>query len=266
VSAMTGCLGVYTCQLLAFCLPWQTLAAIFAGCNLPFLCMCIAMPESPSYLVSKGKVEQAHSVLRRLRGPRWNVTQEVAEISRSLQTENPNERKVSLGDWLEPSCIRPLLIAFILMFFFQMSGINLMLMFAITIFGQVGQLDAFLSQILVGSALFASNTLTLVVAGKLPRRVMLLTCSLGLSVTLAIMGLCYQLDDWEKSCIKELQDLNSCNTSNATLCSEESLRTSCSYGLGLLPIITAMVYIFMFNIGPPKAPQQPLPCAGQPAP
>ena len=34
---------------------------------------------------------------------------------------------------------------------------------------QVGQLDAFLSQILVGSALFASNTLTLVVAGKLPR-------------------------------------------------------------------------------------------------
>ena len=37
------------------------------------------------------------------------------------------------------------------------------------IFSQVGQLDAFLSQILVGSALFASNTLTLVVAGKLPR-------------------------------------------------------------------------------------------------
>ena len=23
-----------------------------------------------------------------------------------------------------------------------------------------------------------------------------------------------KLDDWEKSCIKELQDLNSCNTSN----------------------------------------------------
>ena len=34
----------------------QTLAAIFASCNLPFLCMCLAMPESPSYLVSKGKV------------------------------------------------------------------------------------------------------------------------------------------------------------------------------------------------------------------
>jgi len=252
VPAMTGCLGVYTCQLLAFCLPWQTLAAIFASCNLPFLCMCLAMPESPSYLVSKGKVEQAHTVLRRLRGPHWNVTKEVAEITRSLQTNNPTTKKVSFRDWLHPTCIRPLIIAFTLMFFFQMSGINLMLMFAITIFGQVGQLDAFLSQILVGSALFASNTLTLIIAGKLPRRVMLLTCSLGLSITLAIMGLCYQIDDWEKSCKKEIQDLNNCGREgdlNATDCSEDDLPESCSYGLGLLPIITAMVYIFMFNIG-----------------
>jgi len=253
VPAMTGCLGVYTCQLLAFCLPWQTLAAIFAGCNVPFLCMCLLMPESPSYLVSKGKVEQAHSVLRRLRGPSWNVTQEVAEITRSLQTScNPNAKKVSFRDWLDPTCVRPLLIAFALMFFFQMSGINLMLMFAITIFGQVGQLDAFLSQILVGSALFASNTLTLLIAGKLPRRVMLLTCSLGLSVTLAVMGLCYQIDDWEKSCKNEIQDLSDCQRRsdlNVTDCSEENLTESCSYGLGLLPIITAMVYIFMFNIG-----------------
>jgi len=252
VPAMTGCLGVYSCQLLAFCLPWQTLATIFAACNLPFLCMCLAMPESPSYLVSKGKVEQAHTVLRRLRGPHWNVTREVAEITRSLQTNNPNAKKVSLRDWLHPTCIRPLIIAFTLMFFFQMSGINLMLMFAITIFGQVGQLDAFLSQILVGSALFASNTLTLIIAGKLPRRVMLLTCSLGLSITLAIMGLCYQIDDWEKSCKKEIQDLNNCERKgdlNATDCSEDDLTENCSYGLGLLPIITAMVYIFMFNIG-----------------
>jgi len=253
VPAMTGCLGVYTCQLLAFCLPWQTLAAIFAGCNLPFLFMCLAMPESPSYLVSKGKVEQAHSVLRRLRGPRWNVSQEVEEIKRSLQSTNtPSTKKVTLRDWLHPTCIRPLIIAFTLMFFFQMSGINLMLMFAITIFGQVGQLDAFLSQILVGSALFASNTLTLIIAGKLPRRVMLLTCSLGLSITLAIMGLCYQIDDWEKSCRLEVHSSTDCNGSdglNVTDCSEDDLAESCSYGLGLLPIITAMVYIFMFNIG-----------------
>ena len=30
VPAMTGCLGVYTCQLLAFCLPWQVGLAMMA--------------------------------------------------------------------------------------------------------------------------------------------------------------------------------------------------------------------------------------------
>jgi hypothetical protein len=57
-----------------------------------------------------------------------------------------------------------------------MSGINLMLTFAITIFSQVGNLNVFLSQICVGSSLFVSNLLTLGLAGLLPRRIMLLSC------------------------------------------------------------------------------------------
>ena len=35
-----------------------------------------------------------------------------------------HDHQVSLGDWLEPSCIRPLLIAFTLMFFFQVRAIS----------------------------------------------------------------------------------------------------------------------------------------------
>jgi len=242
IPAMMGCLGVFSCQLLAYPLSWRQLATIYGLCNVPLLIMCVAMPESPVYLISKGKEESAYSVLRRLRGPRWNVTKEVAEIRRSIQSADTGEKKVSWKDWLQPSTIKPLMVAFTLMFFFQMSGINLMLQFAITIFGQVGNLDMFLSQILLGCALFASNTLTLVIAGKLPRRLMLLTCSLGLSLSLAVMGICYQIDDWEKSCEKELKINNS--EMNQT-----ELSLTCSYGLGLLPIVTSMVYIFMFNIG-----------------
>lgn len=242
IPAMTGCLGVFSCQLLADCLHWRTLATIFAACNLPFLLLCVAMPESPIYLISKGKVEEAHRVLRRLRGARWNVTREVAEIQRSLHTALPTDKKVSWSDIFQASTIKPLAVAFTLMFFFQMSGINLMLMFAITIFGEVGALRPFLSQILLGSALFVSNTLTLVVAGKLPRRVMLLSCSLGLSVSLAVMGFCYQINDWEKVCREDLRN-------SSTQLNESAIDGECSYGLGLLPVITSMVYIFMFNIG-----------------
>jgi len=243
VPAMTGCLGVNSCQLLAAFLPWQTLAIVFAACNLPFVLMVAAMPESPTYLVARGSLEEAHKVLRRLRGASYNVTREVSAIERSLRaTSSPSNNKVSLREWTQRATVLPLAIAFTLMFFFQMSGINLMLIFAITIFGQVGNLDKFLSQILVGSALFASNTLTLLVAGRIPRRVMLLTCSLGLSVTLTVMGFCYQIDDWEKTCV------NTTITADPQV-TEEAAGEECSYGLGLLPIFTAMVYIFMFNIG-----------------
>merc|ERR1712127_200476 len=242
IPSMTGCLGVFSCQLLAYCLPWQTLATVFAACNLPFLLMCVAMPESPLYLVSKGKVEEAHAVLRRLRGPHWNVTKEVKEIQRSLQTQGTAAQKVECRDWWQPTTYKPLIVAFTLMFFFQMSGINLMLMFAITIFNQVGNLDSFLSQVLLGSALFASNTLTLLLAGKLPRRVLLLSSSLGLSISLAVMGVCYQIDDWQKTCEADLAE------SSPSL-PQANVTAACSYGLGLLPIVTSMVYIFMFNIG-----------------
>ena len=168
----------------------------------------------------KSKVEQAHSVLRRLRGPRWNVTKEVEPLfynllsfpcfgSKSIKTQfslsldaiaslpmqcpssvggrdhkepsdhlqskrkegtfsqckckegnfskslqsldfqiwspfphqntiirlhkikscwkihqitiksRSNNIQVSFGDWLDPTCVRPLIIAFALMFFFQ---------------------------------------------------------------------------------------------------------------------------------------------------
>ena len=41
------------------------------------------------------QVEEAHRVLRRLRGARWNVTREVTEIQRSLHTAHPADKKVT---------------------------------------------------------------------------------------------------------------------------------------------------------------------------
>jgi len=242
IPAMAGGLGVFSCQLVAYISTWRQLATIYGLCNVPLLVMCAAMPESPVYLIAKNKEESAFSALRKLRGPRWNVSKEVADIRRSIQSANTGGKKISIHDWVQPSTIKPLLVAFTLMFFFQMSGINIMLQYAITVFGQVGNLDMFLSQILLGCALFASNTLTLIIAGKLPRRVMLLACSLGLSISLAVMGVCYQIDDWQTECFNEAKTNNSENE-------EIELTLQCSYGLGLLPIVTAMVYIFMFNIG-----------------
>jgi len=244
IPAMTGCLGVVSCQVLAKFLKWKQLAIVFAAINIPFIIMVLLMPESPVYLISKDKIEEAHKVLRRLRGKNWNVTKELTEIKKRTEGTGSTSSKTAINDFFLPHVIKPVAIAFTLMFFFQTSGINLVLTFAPQIFADVTNIDKFLANIFLGCALFASNTLTLLVAGKWPRRMMLLVSSLGCSVTLAVMGFSYQVSDWEKACI------NSSHFDSGDLAlSEIDRKAACSYNLNWLPVVDSMIFIFVFNLG-----------------
>lgn len=245
IPAMTGCLGVVTCQVLAKFLQWQDLAIVFATLNIPFVILIILMPESPVYLVSKNKMEEAHRVLRRLRGEKWNVTQEITEIKRITEKTGNSSSRAAITDFFLPHIIKPVVIAFTLMFFFQTSGINLVLTFAPQIFADVTNIDKFLANIFLGCALFASNTLTLLVAGKWPRRMMLLVSSLGCSVTLAVMGLSYQIKDWEAQC----SNLTTSQNTPASDSSQTPIEKDCLYNLNWLPILDSMIFIFVFNLG-----------------
>lgn len=112
-----------------------------------------------------------------------------------------------------------------------------MLTYAPVVFGQVTDIDQFTANIYLGAALFASNGLTLLVAGRCPRRIMLLVSSLGCAITLAVMGVSYHLKDLEDNC-KNSSSLNSIEISSA-----------CSYNLDWLPVLDSMIFIFVFNLG-----------------
>jgi len=243
IPAMTGCLGVVSCQVLAKFLNWNQLAIVFASINIPFVLMVILMPESPVFLISRDRIEDAHKVLRRLRGKNWNVTKELTEIKKRTEGTGPSSR-ITISDFFLPHVMKPVAIAFTLMFFFQTSGINLVLTFAPQIFADVTNIDQFLASIALGCALFASNTLTLLVAGKWPRRMMLLVSSLGCSITLAVMGFSYQVSDWEKECVNS-SNLDSEDRVSAKIEAE----AACSYSLNWLPVVDSMIFIFVFNLG-----------------
>ena len=203
-------------------------------------------------------MEEAKKQLRRLRGNNWDVVKECLEIKKTIEGvehEGDKPKKSSLvKEFFQPHTIQSLIIAICLMFFFQMSGINLMLGYAPAIFSEVTNIDNFTANILLGLALFGSNTLTLVIAGKCPRRIMLLISSLGCSLTLAIMGVSYQIRDWEDDCRKQ----NGPGTGLVNLSIivrddmddlDTSLSALCSYNVDWLPVLNSMVFIFVFNIG-----------------
>jgi len=243
IPAMTGCLGVVSCQVLAKFLNYSQLAMVYASINLPFVLLILLIPESPVYLLSRNKLEQTHRVLRRLRGPQWDVVKEAMEIKRSIEGEGDGARPSLTRQFLDWEIVKPLLMAITLMFFFQTSGINLMLTYAPVVFGQVTNIDQFTANIYLGAALFASNGLTLLVAGRCPRRIMLLVSSLGCAITLAVMGVSYYLKDQEESC------RNSSSLISAGDLNSPEISGACSYNLDWLPVLNSMIFIFVFNLG-----------------
>ena len=220
---------------------------VFASLNVPFMILMFLIPESPVYFVTRRRMEEAHKSLRRLRGSAWNVEKEASDIRNTITQGNEaavsSTKKTSIiHDFFQPHVVKPLLTAIFLMFFFQTSGINVIMMFAPQIFKEVTDYDEFTANIFCGIALFTSNALTLVIAGKCPRRVMLLVSSLGCSLTLAVMAMSYEMRKWEDKC----QEVSTKLFTNLT---SEQVSVSCSYNMDWLPIIDSMLFLFLFNLG-----------------
>lgn len=78
-------------------------------------------PESPRYLVSKGKKEQAKNALMRLRGDEARVNTELAQIEAAANAESPLTMKQVI---CEKKYLLPLFIVASFHFVQQMSGIN----------------------------------------------------------------------------------------------------------------------------------------------
>ena len=113
---------------------WQSLSIVCASLNVPFLIFLFFIPESPVYLIHTEKIETAHRVLRILRGPHWDITKELTDIKVASEGRDRERYKVTYRDFLSSTVLQPFLLALTLMFFFQFSGINVILQYTVDIF------------------------------------------------------------------------------------------------------------------------------------
>ena len=98
-----------------------------------FGCIFYFMPESPTFLINEGKDEKAVIAFKRLRGEDYDPSEEVEELKADLLEESNNN--LSFMDTLKlPASTKSLVIGFFLMFFQQMSGINVVVFYATKIF------------------------------------------------------------------------------------------------------------------------------------
>ena len=91
------------------------------------------MPESPTYLIKEGKSEDAVSAFKWLRGESYDPTLEIEELQAQLLEQSQNN--MSFLDSLKlPASKKALFIGFGLMFFQQLSGVNVVIFYVTDIF------------------------------------------------------------------------------------------------------------------------------------
>ena len=157
---------------------WRLMFALGAAPGLAFLLGLIFLPESPRWLVLRGRDGDAMTSLRRLRGEKSDVGAEAADIRQAAAESNRAEPDNVFAPWVRPA----LIVGMGLFFLQQLSGINAVIYYAPSIFEHAGLSDTttqVLATVGVGVVNFVVTILAMLLIDRLGRRKLLVAGFLG---------------------------------------------------------------------------------------
>jgi SP family sugar:H+ symporter-like MFS transporter len=189
-----------------------------------FFFSLLAIPESPRYLVAKGKEAEADKILSRLFGEGQGA-KKVAEIRASLAVDH----QPKFSDLIDPTTkkLRAILWAgLVLAVFQQLVGINIVFYYGSVLWQSVGfsEDDSLKINILSGTLSILACLVAIAVIDKIGRKPLLLIGSVGMAVTLGVLTYCF----------------STATTVNGAL----HLDTQ----IGLVALIAANAYVVFFNL------------------
>ena len=166
---------------------WRWMLGVAAFPSLLYTVLCFGIPESPRWLIGrKGDREEGLRVLRLIEpdAPEAQIVAEAAEIQAAS-----SERVVSSRFWSRKLRI-PILLAILIAFFNQLSGINAVLYFAPRIFELtgLGAKAALLQSVGIGVTNLIFTFVGLGLIDRLGRRTLLYIGSVGYITSLGLVA------------------------------------------------------------------------------
>lgn len=159
---------------------WRMMLGLPALPAAAFYVLALAIPESPRWLLARGRGEEAEAVLTRVGAAQPRA--EAAEIAASLASET-----TAAGEpFLTRKYRTPILLALMVATFNQVSGINALIYYTADIFAMAGagRASALGQSVIIGVTNLVFTLLAMTVIDRVGRRRLLLVGSLGLAACL----------------------------------------------------------------------------------
>ncbi|ARV06883.1 MFS transporter [Polaribacter sp. SA4-10] len=168
---------------------WRWMIGIEAFPAFIYTLLIFTVPASPRWLVSKNRNAEAKQVLKLI-----NPDEDSEKLMSAIKKENESHAE---GENIFMKKYRfPLILAFLIAFFNQLSGINAFLYYAPRIFEEagLGESTALLSSIGIGVTNLIFTLLGVFLIDRLGRKTLMYIGSIGYIISLSLVSMAFFLD------------------------------------------------------------------------
>ena len=217
--------GASTAELWLGFEAWRWMFWIEMAPAVLFFLGLLLIPESPRYLVIRGRTATAHAVLTRLYGQERGE-EKLTEIDESLAEDHHRPRFSDLIDSTTGRVRKLVWVGIGLATFQQLVGINVVFYYGAVLWQSVGfsESDALLINVISGAVSIGACLITVSLIDRIGRKPLLWIGSVGMAFTLAAMALAF---------------------ASATLDEQGALQLSDT--MGTVALVAANLYVFFFN-------------------
>ncbi len=168
---------------------WRWMLGVEAIPAIIYTLFTLSIPQSPRWLITKLKTVEAKKVLKHI-----NPDQDIEKLMLDINIEN--NKAVSDENIFIRKFRFPLLLAFLIAFFNQLSGINAFLYYAPRILTEagLGEESALLNSIGVGVTNMIFTLLGIYLIDRLGRKQLMYMGSIGYIVSLTLVSMAFFLD------------------------------------------------------------------------